>query len=110
MNNYFDNHIRLQWKASRYEYFQQSTTYSNQKRLSFEDKYPSLQIFSLIVNQQETQFLVDSIVCLLCLFIVAGLDNKGLRISLLLVSLIESGSRYISKSFKRYYLHCHLSV
>lgn len=102
-NNYFDNNVRLQWKASRYEYFQQSTTYSKQKRLSLEDRSPTFKLFTSIVNRQETQFIVDSIVCLICLCIVAGLDNQGLRIVLLIVCTLESGTRYVGKSFIRYW-------
>jgi hypothetical protein len=101
-DHFFDDNIRLQWKASRYEYFQSSfSAASSNKRISLEKRFAFIRIFASIVNSQQTQFLVDSLVCFLCLLIVAGVDSHGLRIFLLTVAFLESATRYLGKSFKR---------
>jgi hypothetical protein len=103
-NQYFDDNIRLQWRASRYEYFQSSSSPSSpssNKRISLEERFISIRIFSSIVNSQVTQFTIDSLVCLICLLIVAGVDSHGIRIFLLTIAFLESVTRYMGKSFKR---------
>lgn len=99
-NQYFDDNIRLQWRASRYEYFQPSSSHST-KHISLEERFACIRIFSSIVNSQVTQFVVDSLVCFICLLIVAGVDSHGVRVFLLTVAFLESATRYLGKSFKR---------
>jgi hypothetical protein len=102
-NNYFDNNIRLQWRASRYEYFQQSSVGDKSSSSSFSSSPTSgIQFLVNLVNQNETQFVSDTIVCFICLLIVTGVDTPGLRIFLLVILFLETATRYLGKSWKRF--------